>query len=359
MAPQSSRIPVSEDRRPKTNVWRLRSTGLLLLSLLSVFALSCLFSSRSSLAQSGQSPQGEVSLSASAGGPDARESRAEADPIAEACRMIYQGQFDAAEGATEQAKGSDADRVGQLEGIIRQYERISRDRQAARAQAFEEQLAELDKLKASMDLDQIAQSPVTLDADDPNLAQAPRDANEPNSLPEALAVVAKASEYADSGQKVSLLCDPFVAKLLQVSVDRSAVLEAEGKWIDAYAQCYYWLRAIDPNNHGYSGYVDELLDKASISASFQDSPCETRKERYEGVEARMFKRSIDALDLHYVNSISYVKMATEALKRSSFLAEVLTVAFPDGLESDNGSAFEVPTKAEVSAWNAALSGLQD
>ncbi len=273
--------------------------------------------------------------------------------------MIYQGQFGAAEGVAEQAKGADANRVGQLDGVIRQYERISRDRQAARAEAFEEQLKELEKLKASMDLDKIAQSPVRLDTDDPNLAQAPRDANEPNSLSEALAVVAKASEFADSEQKVSLLRDPFVAKLLQVSVDRSAVLEAAGKWIDAYAQHYYWLRAIDPNNHGYSDYVEELLDKASIAASFQDSPCETRKERYNGVEARMFKRAIEALDLHYVNSIDYAKMATAAVKRCGQLAEVLAITFAGGLESDNGHAFAAPEPAKAAAWAAALAGLRD
>ncbi len=273
--------------------------------------------------------------------------------------MVCQGQFDTARDIAEQAKGSDGKRFGQLEGVVQRYEQIRDNQRAARAEAFKEQLEELDKLKCSIDLVKAAQAPIDLGPADPNLAQAPRDPNEPNSLSEALAVVARASEFADSGQRASLFSDAFVAKLLQVSVDRSALLETKGKWIDAYTRYYYWLRAIDPNNHGYSDYVDELLEKAGIAASFQDSPCETRKERYGGVEARMFKRAIEALDLHYVNSIDYAKMATAAIKRCGQLADVVTVAFAGGLDAENGNSFELPERAQVAAWSAALAGLRD
>ena len=81
----------------------------------------------------------------------------------------------------------------------------------------------------------------------------PRDANEPNDIPDVLAVIAKASEFASGDQKKELLSDPFVTKVLQTTVDRSAALEAEGKWLDAYTSYFYWLQAIDPNNQGLHG----------------------------------------------------------------------------------------------------------
>ncbi len=299
-----------------------------------------------------------LAASSQAAGPS--ESASQADSVATVCRRIYQGQFDEAQRVVAKARRSDSKRLAQLETLIGEYEQICHERKVGRAEAFKEQLEELDKLKSTMDLDQIAQSPVELEIeDDPNLAQTSGEPNEPNTVTEALAVVTRAAEFADSTQKAALLNDPFVAKLLRVSVDRSSVLEAKGKWIDAYTRHYYWLRAIDPNNRGYSQYAEELLDKATIGASFQDSPCETRKERYAGVEARMFKRAIDALDLHYVNSIDYAEMASAAIKRCDLLAEVLTVAFAGGLELGNGDTFDVPEPAQVAAWSAALAGLQD
>ena len=103
----------------------------------------------------------------------------------------------------------------------------------------------------------------------------------------------------------------------------ASLLEAQGKWLDAYTSYFYWLQAIDPNNKGYSEHAEELLDRASIAVSFQDSPCESRKERYEGVEKRMLAKAIEVLDLHYVNNIDYAQMASKAIKRCDLLAEVL------------------------------------
>jgi carboxyl-terminal processing protease len=342
---------------------------LVLFFLASAFGLSCLFTDVDCSAQSRWSPNAAPVAPAASSDAGPSETTVKADPIADACRMIYQGQFAEAASVAGEAKGPDSERLKQLTGVIREYERIARDRDVARAEAFKEQLRELDKLKSAMDLDKIAQLPIELDfVDDPNQVlasaetsepNAPGKPSEPNTVTEALAVVVKAAEFADSKQKTSLMADPFVVKLLQVSVDRSSALEEKGKWIDAYTRYYYWLRAIDPNNKGYTSYADELLDKAGIAVSFQDSPCETRKERYEGVEERMFKRAIDALDLHYVNSIDYAKMATAAIRRCDMLAEVLMVAFADGLGLGNGNSFRVPEPTEVAAWSAALAGLQD
>lgn len=344
----------SKGRKPGT--WRMRSFYLVLLFVVTALGLSCLFSGHDCSAHAVRLSNTAVARATSSRGSDAPDT----DPAASAFRLIYQGQFAQAKATVEQAKDADSTRLELLEEVIGEYEQISEDREAKRIEAFREQMEKLDELRSSMDLDKIAQMPVALEiADEPNLTQAAGDPNEPNSVTEALVVVRSAVEYADSEQKTSLMSDPFVTRLMQLSVDRSSSLEEEGKWIEAFTRYCYWLRAIDPNNKGYSAYADELLDKASILASFQDSPCETRQERYEGVEARMFQRAINALNLHYINSIDYAEMATAALERSRMLAEVLTVAFAGGRELDDGDAFRVPGPSEVSAWSAALAGLQD
>jgi carboxyl-terminal processing protease len=270
------------------------------------------------------------------------------DPIAEVCQLIYKGQFDAAAESARDAAQFDKGRAELLEQIVQRYREIARRRQAAREQAFAKQLRELDTLRGVVDLDKAGL--VSEAADD--------EPNEPNDITDVLAVIARAAEFAADRQKAALMDDPFVKRTLQTSVDLSLKLEAEGKWLDAYSRYYYWLQAIDPNNHGYSDYADELLAKAGIAGSFQDSPCETRRERYNGVEKRMFVRAIDALSLHYVNSIDYVKMAMEAVKRCDALAEVLTVAFSEGL-SGNGDSFTRPAQDKATAWSVALAGLRD
>ncbi|MBN1359058.1 MAG: S41 family peptidase [Sedimentisphaerales bacterium] len=360
MVPQSSRKTVAGRSLTKGGAWRVRLICLALLSLVGVFGLSCLFTGYDCSAQSVWSPDLGTALVASSRTAGAAQPAQQPDVVVTACRLIYRGQFAEASDVLERADDADSRRLTHLQGVLREYEQISRQRATARAEALQEQLKELDKLKASMDLDKIAQTPVESELqDDPNLVQTAREPNEPNTVTEALAVVARAAEFADRAQKASLMSDPFVAKLLQLSVDRSSILEKDGKWIDAYTRYYYWLRAIDPNNEGYADYAEGLLDAASIAASFRDSPCETRKERYEGVEARMFRRAIEALDLHYVNSIDYAKMATAAIKRCATLTEVLTVAFAGGLELDIGDSFKPPEPAEAAAWSAALAGLQD
>ena len=280
---------------------------------------------------------------------------AQADPIVEACRLIYEGKFDAAGESAEEAESFDKDRARWVGQLAVQYREIAQQRGAARKEAFAKELKELDKLREVADLSLI-RSFASDDANEPD-DEAP-EPNEPNDVTDVLVVIAKAAEFADEQQKVSLMGDAFVKKALQASTDHSTTLEAEGKWLEAYSRYYYWLQAIDPNNHGYSDYADELLAKAGIAGSFTDSPCETRRERFEGVDKRMFVRAMDALSLHYVNSIDYVKMGTEAIKRCDQLAEVLSIAFSEGL-SDNGHTFTMPAPEKITAWSVALAGLRD
>ena len=323
----------------------LRIPRLLLFSWVLTLALSSFCGGRSDPSRS------EAAATNSTPRPDERFlDTSRADAIAEVCGLIYQGQFETAGEKVGSAKAFDEGRGKLLEQVVDAYTEITRQRQAARAKAFTEQVAELDKVKASVDLARLPPRAILEREGEPN---------EPNDISDVLAVITRAVESADAEQRASLMADPYVAKALQISIDRSAALEAEGKWLDAYAEYYYWLEAIDPNNTGYADHAEELLEKASIAASFQNSPCETRKERYSGVEKRMFVRAIEALNLHYVNSISYAEMSLDAIKRCDALTEVLTVGFPEGLDSDNGSAFGPPGPEKVTAWSVALAGLRD
>ncbi|MDI6448400.1 S41 family peptidase [Anaerobaca lacustris] len=315
-------------------------------------AFSSWFGGHSCSAQSARS----LSSAATKEGKAATEGSAQVDLISEACRRIYQGLFDEADGLIQKAKASNGRQAEQLERIVQEHEHISQRRQAARAEAYAEQLRKLEELKAVVDLSRIDPPPVA-ELDEDALLLADDEPNEPNNVTDILAVLVKATEFATEPQKAALLVDPFVQKVLQVSVDRSVILEAEGKWLDAYAGYYYWLKAIDPNNRGYSEHAEELLDKAGIAGSFRDSPCETRKERFDGIEERMFERAMDALSLHYVNSIDYVRMATEAITRCDHLAQVLVIASVRDPNADG--SYPAPTPEKVTAWSVALMGLRE
>ena len=287
-----------------------------------------------------------------------QEAPAKADVVAGACRMIYQGKFVDAGQLAQQADTTENPRVQQLTGIIHTYEELGSHRGTARQEAFRKQIKELDRLKSSGVLERPDRR---VAADEEGLRQAARvrDPNEPNDIPDVLAVIAKASEFANGDQKKELLSDPFVTKVVQTTVDRSTALEAKGKWLDVYTSYFYWLQVIDPNNRGYTEHVEEILDRAGIAASFQDSPCESRKERFEGVEKRMLEKALDVLDLHYVKSIDYAQMASKGIKRCDLLAQVLVTACANDPNMARDNSLTAPDPAKVTAWSAALAGLRD
>jgi carboxyl-terminal processing protease len=273
--------------------------------------------------------------------------------------MIYRGQFVAAEALTAQADVSSKPQAQQLAGIIHKYEELGSQRGTARQEAFKKQLDEMSKLKTSGVLDRPDRRVAADQDSDSGQADRASDPNEPNGIPDVLAVIAKAGEFANSDQKKELLSNPFVTRVLQEAIDRSAVLEAEGKWLDAYTNYFYWLQGIDPNNRGYSDHAEEILDRAGIALSFQDSPCESRKERYEGVDRRMLEKAVEVLDLHYVKNISYAEMAMKAVKRCDLLAQVLAVALTRDPNAAGGKALTPPDRQKVTAWSASLAGLRD
>ncbi len=355
MQAQDPRRSLSDLGQGRQRNWKAKIPYLVLLSCGLTLLLSSWFGSYSC------SAQGDRSASAATSGTTAAvaENSTQANSLTKACQLIYQGRFDAAKELLQKTDASHGERAGQLERIIRDYEQINQSRQVARAEAYAEQLKELDKLRAVVDLSVTVPETVAATDGDPNAGSPAAEPNEPNDVTDVLVVLAKATEFADDEQKQSLLADPFVQKTLQVSVDRSVILAAEGKWLDAYTKYYYLLQAIDPDNEGYADYADELLDKAGIAGSFQDSPCETRTERYEGVESRMFERAMDALSLHYVNSIDYLEMANQAITRCDQLAQVLVIAAVQDPNLGAGTSFPAPAPEKVTAWSVALTGLRE
>ena len=133
--------------------------------------------------------------------------------------------------------------------------------------------------------------------------------------------------------------------------------------------CYSWLQAIDEDNEAYADYGEQLYEKANIVATFQDSPCESRKERYAGVKKEMFVRATDALNSHYVSAVEvdYRQMATKAIKRCKLLAEVIVRSFAQISQAENASeeswfgkeSFLPPNSEELASWSSALDTILD
>jgi carboxyl-terminal processing protease len=271
--------------------------------------------------------------------------------VEQACNLIDEGKFEAADGLIKRTTKDKPAELGppvrQLSQITHDYEQIAAQRQAARQAAYAQALADLQKDREKIDLSHIG------------------DANDANDLTSVFTVIAKASEFANETQKQQLLSDAFVKKVVQKAIDRAARLEVEGKWLEAYTNCYGWLVAIDPNNKGYSDYADRLLDKATLAMAFEDSPCETSEERFQGVQADMFVQAIDFLNSYYVTLIDYKQMAVKAIDRCKLLTEViktLSQQNPDMQSTDKSTSISMKIAwkpDELAAWSSTLDGLLD
>jgi len=272
------------------------------------------------------------------------------DPTAQVeqiCSAIYKGDFADAQKLLDGSTKYKSTAVSQLAHIISDYNALSEKRESTRHIAYRKQLEKLEKFKAAAKragTGQISSDPNELRAD-------------ANDIPKVLSVIAKVNEFADERQKQQLLSDPFVKQIVQKAKSRAAEYEAKGKWLDAYTNCYWWLETIEPNNEEYSDYAEQLLDKATIVASFRDSPCESRSERFQKVEKGMFVRAINVLNSNYVSIIDYSQMATKAIRRCKLLGEVIKVS------SVTCEALNVKRDAEfdgkLSAWSESLSAMLD
>jgi len=341
--------------------------------ILLLLALVGLCSASASALTSRRTPLDPCEVSATAG-PSVPEPFL---PVKQACSLIKEGKFAEAAKLIEQAApppGPAHQALQQLAQIVRRYEQIQQQRQAARREAYEQQLK---KLRAFKFVDPSQNSVSTSDINDVNTV----DLNDANDIRKVFSVIASAREFADEDQKQKLLEDPLVQKVIRKAIDKAAELESRGKWLEAYTNCYGWLVAVDPNNQAYSDYAEELLEKAEIAASFEDSPCETSHERYEGIRKEMFIRAVHVLSLDYVGIIDYRQMAKKAIDRCRMLAEVINTRYCSALASAEdtkdpnagddpsqpGSAgangvkisFTPPNKDQLAAWSAALAAVRD
>ncbi len=271
--------------------------------------------------------------------------------VAQTCELIYQGKFEAANELIQQTRkdlpGQLSATTTQLSQIVAQYSEISEQRKSAQKVAYAETLDELEKFKTKVDANDVS------------------DANDVNDIVSVLSVLVRAGEYADSKQKERLLADQFVKETIQRAIDKAAAFEVEGKWLEAYTNCYYWLGAIDPNNKGYSDYAEQLLDKATVAMAFEDSPCETSQERFQGVQDGMFLRTVDFLDTHYVENLDYSLMAKKGTERCKLLAEVIAAEIrnDDNPEEEGKNTLNAIRNSwdpgKLSAWMSAMEALLD
>ena len=272
------------------------------------------------------------------------------------CELISQGEFDAAGELMEQTKGPSVLEGGYLDGlarIVQEYKKITNRREEARRAAYAEKLAELEKFRENLFSKKVPQQGQQAE---PNVNDANEvdDINDVNDISKVLLTIAQVCEFADEGQKKKLVSGKFVQDIFQRAKEKAAKFESEGKWLDAYISCYSWLQAIDKNNERYSEYTEQLIDKADIEASFQDSPCEKVKERLEGIEEQMFTRAMDTLAFNYVNIIDYREMASKAVRHCELLGEVMRSSSVVREKLCGEGCDE-----KVSVWTAALSGLLD
>jgi carboxyl-terminal processing protease len=265
---------------------------------------------------------------------------ADINAIRAVCELIYKGEFEAAGDLMGQFQPTSSE-FDRLAKIIAEYRKINERRRSDQQAAFKEQLDKLEEFRTAAE---------TIEAND---------VNEVNDIPKILVVVARASEFANEQQKEGLLSDTFVQQTFEKAKAKAAEFESEGKWIDAYIVCYNWLAAIEKDNKEYTDYAEELYEKANIVASFQNSPCETRQERYTGIKKQMFIRAIDTLNFNYVGPIDYAEMATKAIKRCRLLTEVMSASFDEiskanAAETPEGNSLSRPDSEEAAAWAASL-----
>lgn len=278
-------------------------------------------------------------------------SEIQTDLFSQACRFVYEGNFEGAgKLISDKNSGTGAD-FGEIAAITEQYQKLSLRRKEVRQKSYQEKWEKLEKIHLGLDVNDI----------DVN------DAND-NKNTTVLSLAAALIELADDNQKKQITSHPAVTKAIKEAKAEAAEYESEGKWLDSYTNCYYWLPLIEKENKQYEEHSDELLEKANIVASFQDSPCESSAERYERIDKQMFEKAIEVIHSQYVNPqfLDYSKMALKGINRSRLLAEVVRTSFDQIKESQNnqsastviGQVLYCPDSNSIIAWNEALEALE-
>jgi len=227
------------------------------------------------------------------------ETPAAASAIDLACEEIRRGNFESAREIVRKSAAVESKGLRQLGTIIDEYMAIKARRKVLQNAAYREQMSELEKLRQK---------------------GFPKDINDVSKV---LEVTSKALEYSSKKQEQALLDDILVRQTVRQAERIAAEFESKGRWLDAYNICYSKLKQIYKNDKKYSDYAKQLLAKADIVASLQDSPCQSFQERYTGIEKQMFLNAVDYLDSSYVNIVDYRRMTIKAVNRCKLLAEVM------------------------------------
>jgi carboxyl-terminal processing protease len=261
----------------------------------------------------------EINRSAEVGEPcdiasTATDFNSERGVVDLACGLIDKGKFDEAGKVIEASGGVQKGwkPVEELNDIVAQWQQMQKSREAQREVAYNEEMAKFERLISPRGVGRKG-----TDSNDVN------DSNEPNGPTAILAAVVRTMEFADEQQKQKLLNEPCLLDAIVRAKADAAAYELKGKWLDAYMVCYSWLAALEPNNKTYSDYAEQLITKAEIAGSFQDSPCETGKQRMESVKKRIFVRAVDELSFRYISKIDYREMASKGIQRCRMLADVV------------------------------------
>jgi len=267
-----------------------------------------------------------------------------------AINLILQGKFSQG-GKLIEASLSGADYTStfhHLSEIVYEYKALSAKRESERQKAYEKKLSVLDEYRDEWKS---------------------IDSNELDDITKTLSLINTAINLADENQKQELFNRPFVKKIILESKNKAAEFEKKGQWLDAYIHCYSWLKSIFSGNEEYEEHAQVLEEKAQIVASLQDSPCESRKERYSKIKPTMFLRAVDALNFHYVDLIDYQEMAEAGVERCIMLAKVMKSLKEDAEKNENSAVPKNETDEEeeikeiqvqvsqLPFWDAALSKL--
>ena len=234
------------------------------------------------------------------------------------------GDFDGARAVLD----ADKDGAGaeQLRLLLARHDRLQAHRLEERQKAYEEQIAEFAKIEAKA------------------AGQDPVDAN---TIDDVMVAVLRAREYATEENKAAVLDRPFVKRMIETMQSRGQTYQQEGKWLDAYIHCYYWLTGLFEDHKDYKDTAERLMELASVELSLKDSGCgETAAAQLEGIEPEMLLRALNALEVNYVNGVEYAPMAEKALQRCGLLGEVLQ-------KSPETLVWKADTQA-VESWLAGL-----
>ncbi len=255
-----------------------------------------------------------------------RETPEAAAAIASACEKIMSGDFEGAGEIIEGSGISQSKGLEQLGVIVTEYEAVKISRKASKKDTYTEQVDELDKFQQKSQ---------------------PEDVND---ISQVFLTIVKASEHADENKKKALLEEPYVLQMIEKALRQAREYEARGDWVNAYANCYYWLAALYEDNTEYKDHAEKLLEKVKIEMSLKDNSCDTSAERHEGVKPKMFLRAVKALDFNYVSIVDYGEMAAKALKQCQLLGEVLA-------KTHEKLAYQVDAEG-IDKWSAGLDAIK-